>query len=319
MVGNMVSGLTESIASVEQVKTEDMLSEFDSPSEYKPLVAALLNKNRDLFAAKDIDLIFTDTIKFRIDTGDAPPIRLRPYRIPLRNQPIVSKAKDEMLEAGIIRKSHSQYSFPVVIVDKKDGSKRFCIDFRALNKVTKPISWPLSLIDDVLSLLKSAKYFKSLDIKSGYWQILMDEKEREKTAFSVPGKGLFECNCLPFGFVNAPSVFQSLMAVVLEGLNFFCQAYLDDILIFSDTLENHLSHINQVFDRLRQHKLKLKLKKCFFFKQQTKYLGFVISADAIRPDPEKSHEKFTTSDYCKRGPWSYRYAELLQKIYTKFC
>ncbi|MEW8546530.1 MAG: reverse transcriptase domain-containing protein [Candidatus Thiodiazotropha sp.] len=287
VVEKLVSGLTESIASVEQVKIEDTLSEFDSPSEFKPLVAELLNKNRDLFAAKDSDLTFTDTIKFKIDTGNAPPIRLRPYRIPLRNQPIVHKAVDEMLEAGIIRKSHSQYSFPVVIVDKKDGSKRFCIDFRALNKVTKPISWPLPLIDDVLSLLKGAKYFTSLDMKSGYWQILMDEKDREKTAFSVPGRGLFECNSLPFGLVNAPSVFQSLMAIVLEGLNSFCQAYLDDILIFSATIEDHLSHINQVFDRLRQHKLKLKLKKCSFFKQQTKYLGFVISADGIRPDPDK--------------------------------
>ena len=115
----------------------------------------------------------------------------------------------------------------------------------------------------------------------------MDEKDREKAAFSVPGRGLFECNCLPFGLVNAPYFFQNLMAVVLEGLNSFCQAYLDDILIFSATIEDHLSHINQVFNRLRQHKLKLKLKKCSFLKKQTKYLGFVISADGIRPDPEK--------------------------------
>ena len=282
-----VSSLIEKISSVEKVESQDMLSEFDSPLEYRSIVAELLNENKDLFAAKDSDLTFTNTVKFKIDTGDAPPIRLRPYRIPLKNQPIVNRAVDEMLEAGIIRRSHSQYSFPVVIVDKKDGSKRFCIDFRALNKVTKPISWPLPLIDDVLSLLKGANFFTSLDMKSGYWQVLVHEKDREKTAFSVPGRGLFECNCLPFGLINAPSVFQSLMSIVLEGLSHFCQAYLDDILIFSATIEEHLSHIHQVFDRLRQHRLKLKLKKCSFFKKETRYLGFVITPNGISPDPEK--------------------------------
>ena len=233
---------------LKKTESQEILSEFDSPLEYRPLVADLLNKNKGLFAAKDSDLTFTDTVKFRIDTGDAPPIRLRPYRIRLKNQPIVHKAVDEMLEAGILRRSHSQYSFPVVIVDKKDGTKRFCIDFRVLNKVTKPISWLLPLIDDVLSLLKGAKFFTSLDMKSGYWQVLVHEEDREKTAFSVPGRGLFKCNCLPFGLINAPSVFQSLMSIVLEGLNHFCQAYLDDILIFSTTVEDHLSHIDQVFD-----------------------------------------------------------------------
>ena len=284
---NQIAGVHENIASIQKHKQEDGLSEFDSPLELRPMVAALLKNNEDLFAAKDSDLTFTDTVKFKIDTGDAPPIKLRPYRIPLNNQPLVHKAVDEMLEAGIIRPSHSQYSFPVVIVDKKDGSKRFCIDFRALNKVTKIISWPLPLIDDVLSLLKGARYFTSLDMKSGYWQILVDEKDREKTAFSVPGRGLFECNCLPFGLINAPAVFQFLMSRVLEGLNHFCQAYLDDILIFSATIEDHISHINQVFDRLRQHRLKLKLKKCSFFKKETKYLGFVILERGISPDPEK--------------------------------
>lgn len=163
-----------------------MLSDFDLPLEYRALVTEMLQENRDLFAAKDSDLTFTDTVKMKIDTGDTPPIRLRPYRIPLKNQPVVNKAIDEMLEAGIIRRSRSEYAFPVVIVDKKDGSKRFCIDFRALNKVTKPISYPLPLIDDMLSLLGGSKFFTSLDMKSGYWQILMDEKDREKNSFFCP-------------------------------------------------------------------------------------------------------------------------------------
>ena len=182
---NMVSSLSVCgwVYSAEKTMSQEILSEFDSPLEYRPLVADILNKNKGLFAAKDSDLTFTDTVKFRIDTGDAPPIRLRPYRIPFKKQPIVHKAVDEMLEASIIRRSHSQYSFPVVIVDKKDGTKRFCIDFRSLNKVTKPISWPLPLIDDVLSLLKGAKFFTSLDMKSGYWQVLVHEEDREKMLF----------------------------------------------------------------------------------------------------------------------------------------
>ena len=287
VAGQEVRDLTESIASVDKIENTDLLSDFDSPLEYRALVTEMLQENRDLFAAKDSDLTFTDTVKMKIDTGDTPPIRLRPYRIPLKNQPVVNKAIDEMLEAGIIRRSRSEYAFPVVIVDKKDGSKRFCIDFRALNKVTKPISYPLPLIDDMLSLLGGSKFFTSLDMKSGYWQILMDEKDREKTAFSVPGRGLFECNSLPFGLVNAPSVFQSLMAVVLEGLSHFCAAYLDDILIFSASVEEHISHVIQVFERLRQHKLKLKLKKCAFFQRETRYLGYVISSKGISPDQEK--------------------------------
>ena len=124
-------------------------------------------------------------------------------------------------------------------------------------------------------------------MKSGYWQNKMDDKDREKTAFSVPGHGLFECNSLPFGLVNVPSVFQSLMTVVLEGLSHFCAAYLDDILIFSASVEEHVSHVTQVFERLRQHKLKLKLKKCAFFQRETRYLGYVISSKGISPDQEK--------------------------------
>ena len=103
----------------------------------------------------------------------------------------------------------------------------------------------------------------------------------------MPGRGLFEFNCFPFGLINAPGVFQSLLSIVLEGLNHFCQAYFDDFSIFSATNVDHLSHINQVFDRLCQHRLKLKLKKCSFLKKQTKYLGFIISRNGISPDPGK--------------------------------
>ena len=173
-----------------------------------------------------------------------------------------------------------------MIVDKKDGSKRFCVDFRKLNQVTKKNSYPLPVIDDILALLGKAKYFTSLDLKSGYWQVLMNESDKEKTAFACH-RGLFEFNVMPFGLSNAPAVFQELMSVVLQGLGDFAIAYLDDILVFSPTLEDHLQHLDTIFDRLRKHDLKLKLKKCNFLESETNYLGFIIGKDGIKPDPKK--------------------------------
>ena len=191
-----------------------------------------------------------------------------------------------MLEANVIRRSKSPWSFPVVIVDKKDGSKRFCVDFRKLNQVTKANSYPLPLIDDILALLGKAKYFTSLDLKSGYWQVLMEEVDKEKTAFACH-PGLFEFNVMPFGLCCAPAIFQELMSIVLQGLGHFATAYLDDILIYSETLEQHMSHLETVFERLRQHGLKLKLKKCSFLQLETQYLGFIINGRGISPDPKK--------------------------------
>ena len=191
-----------------------------------------------------------------------------------------------MLETGIFSRSRSPWSFPVLIVDKKDGSKRFCVDFRKLNQVTKRNSYPLSVIDDILALLGKSKYFSSLDLKSGYWQVSMNEHDKEKTAFACH-RGLFKFNVMPFGLSNASAVFQELMAVVLQGIGTFSIAYLDDILVFSPTLEDHLKHLDIVFDRLRQHDLKLKLKKCMFLKSETQYLGFIINKDGIKPEPKK--------------------------------
>ena len=171
----------------------------------------------------------------KIDTGNHPPIKIRSYRTPLKKRRVVDRAIDDMLGANIIRRSKSPWSFPIVVVDKKDGTKRFCVDFRQLNKVTKSNSWPLPLTDDLLDQLGDASYFTSLDLKSGYWQVLMSEEDREKTAF-VCHRGLFEFNVMPFGLCNAPQIFSELMSVVLQGLDSFALAYLDDILIFSRPL-----------------------------------------------------------------------------------
>ena len=256
------------------------------PKEFELSVRNIIKRNKDLFARKDSDLGHTSTVKMSIHTGDHDPIKNRPYRVPLNKRQIIDKAVKEMLDAKIIERSQSPWSFPLVVVKKKDGSDRMCVDFRTLNKIVRPVSFPLPLIDDILCLLGKAKYFTALDLKSGYWQVELDEKSKEKTAFACH-KGLFQFNRMPFGLSNAPAVFQELMNIVLQGQEEFSIAYLDDILIFSETAEKHLEHIQQVFNRLRKHDLKLKLKKCSFFQEQTEYLGFIIDKEGVKPDPKK--------------------------------
>ncbi len=247
----------------------------------------LIEQNADLFATSDLDLGKTETTSMRINTGNHPPVRLKPYRTALRQKDVVEKAVDEMLAADIITPSKSPWSFPVVVVEKKDGSKRFCVDFRQLNQISKNYVWPLPHIDDILASFGTAKCFSSLDLKSGYWQVPMDPADKQKTAFTCH-KGLFEFNVMPFGLTNAPSVFQELMTSVLEGVNGkFAMAYLDDIVIYSDSPTEHLEHLAEIFQRLRKHGLKLKRSKCEFLKEQINYLGFIVGKEGIRVDAEK--------------------------------
>ena len=171
------------------------------------------------------------------------------------------------------------------MVGKPDGSQRFCIDFRAVNKVTKIWTYQLPHIDDLLASLSGAKYFTSLDLRAAYWQLPLKEESKPKTAF-ICDFGLFEFNRMPFGLTCAPAAFSELMAKVLDGLN-FVKIYLDDVLVYSSTPEQHLEHLQQVFDRLRKHKLRLKKKKCKFFCKEMKYLGYIINESGILPDPEK--------------------------------
>ena len=220
VVGTLLSTTTSEIASLDKVisnhknqsdQTEIGLNSLiNVPDEHRQVIRNLITCNRDLFATKDTYLGKTDTIKMKIDTGNHPPIKLKPYRTTLNNIKIVEEAVKDMLDAKIIRKSRSPWAFPVVKVEKKDKTKRFRIDFRKLNNITKKNSFPLPVIDDILAQLGKAKYFTALDLKSGYHQIEMDEKDKEKTAFTCH-VGLFEYNKLPFDLANGPSIFQELM------------------------------------------------------------------------------------------------------------
>ena len=193
-----------------------------------------------------------------------------------------------MLDQGVIEPSDSPWASPVVLVRKKDGSLRYCIDYRRLNSVTIKDSYPLPRIDESLDSLSNTKYFSTLDLASGYWQIGLDEDAKRKSAFCTTS-GLFQFKVMPFGLTNAPATFQRLMERVLAGLQWqICLVYIDDVIIFSQTFEEHLNHLSIVFQRLKEAGLKLKPKKCFLFQKSVKYLGHVVSREGISTDPDKT-------------------------------
>ena len=191
----------------------------------------------------------------------------------------------ELLKQGLIQKSTSPFGSPALFVKKKDGTLRMCIDFRGLNKITVPNRYPLPRIDDLLDRLQGAKVFSSLDLLSAYHQIRLKPEDVPKTAFRTPF-GLYEYKVMPYGLTNAPSVFMQAMNDLLADLPFVV-VYLDDILIFSKNEEEHAKHVRQVLDKLRTGGFFLKLSKCDFFKTEIKFLGHIVSAMGIRPDPTK--------------------------------
>ena len=280
------------LAEITKKKSKDLPTEPDFtqalvPEEYRELLGPVLIANKDVFAAHDTDFGRTKTVTMKIDTKDHAPIKQRPYRTPLAQHKIVDEAVDEMLEKGIIERSNSPWASPIVLVKKKDGSTRFCVDYRKLNAITTVLAVPLPLIDDLLGVLGKAVFFTSLDLISGYWQVMMNETDKEKTAFCTSHRGLFQFKVMPFGLMNAPGVFTQLISQVLEGYEGFSTGYIDDILVFSSSLEEHMGHLNQIFQRLRQHGLKLKLRKCSFLQPETSYLGYRLTKDGIKPEDDK--------------------------------
>ena len=213
-----------------------------------------------------------------INTGDHPPVSKSAYRLSPKEKEEVESQVKELLSRGLIRPSNSPYGSPVILVQKKDGSLRMCIDYRAVNKLTVKDKYPLPRIDDLVDRLKNARFFSSLDLQSGYHQIRIADQDIEKTAFRTH-EGLYEFMVLLFGLTNAPAAFQREMKVMFDSLPFVL-VYLDDILIYSKTAEEHKLH-------LRGNKLYAKLKKCEFFQEKAKFLGHIIGKDGIEADHDK--------------------------------
>ncbi|GBN37648.1 Retrovirus-related Pol polyprotein from transposon 297, partial [Araneus ventricosus] len=255
--------------------------------EQRTAVRKLLNEFQNLFSTCDADVGRCNMTQHRINTGDHPPIKQYPRRLPLARKEEADNLVKEMVDNGIIEESSGPWASPIVLVKKKDGSTRFCVDYRKLNEITKKDSYPLPRIDDTLDALNGSQWFTTLDLKSGYWQIEIRPEDREKTAFTT-GQGLWQFKVMPFGLCNAPATFERLMETVLRGLSSeACLVYLDDIIIVGRTFEEHLNNLRKVFQRLQKANLKLNLKKCRFFQKEVTYLGHVISAEGVKTDPEK--------------------------------
>jgi hypothetical protein len=192
-----------------------------------------------------------------------------------------------MLEKGIIKPSMSPWNAPVLLVKKKNGKFRFCVDFRDLNEVTVKDSYPLPYTDEAIESLSGSKFFSTLDFANGYWQIPLDDGSKEKTAFTVDN-GTYEFNVMPFGLTNAPSTFQRMMNGLLKGLTWKrCLVYLDDVIIFARSFEELLVNLEEVLKRIKEANLKLQPEKCIFGAKKVKYLGFELSDKGIFPDSEK--------------------------------
>lgn len=246
----------------------------------------LLQSFQHLFLEHTGQLGKASVVRHGIKTT-ASPIKQPIRRLPVALKKVVNTEVDKMLNDNVIRPSRSAWSSPVVLVKKKDQSWRFCIDFRKLNAVTVKDAYPLPRIDDTLDSLAGAKYFSTLDLASGYWQVELEETDKGKTAFSTP-QGHFEFNVMPFGLTNAPATFQRLMECTLAGLTpEQCLVYLDDVIIFSTSFQEHLQRLEATFTRLEKTGLKLKLAKCHFAKAEVRYLGHIVSKEGVKPDRSK--------------------------------
>ena len=224
----------------------------------------------------------TSLVQHRIRLKGDAPVRQKSYRIPERLMPLLQKEIKLMLKLGIIEVSCSEWCSPIVLVPKKDGSLRFCIDFRYLNTVSNFDPYPMPRIDDLLERVGRAQYITTLDLSKGYWQVALAPDAREMTAFRTRF-GMYQFKVMPFGLQGAPATFQRLMDHVLRDLSDCMAAYLDDIVIFSQTWEEHMVHLQQVLRKIEAAGLTINPHKCAVAQTEVKYLGYIIGFGQIKP------------------------------------
>ncbi|MEE8326536.1 MAG: reverse transcriptase domain-containing protein [candidate division NC10 bacterium] len=221
----------------------------------------------------------------RIDTGDSHPVRARYGRKAQAEHDVIEEEVHKLLGADMIVPSDSEWCAPVVLITRKDGKPRFCIDYRRLNDVTRKDGYPIPRIDDALDLMGASPFLSSLDFATGYYQVPMSQKDRKKTAFSTRS-GHYQWEVMPMGLCNAPATFQRVMNVLLSGLTWnVCLCYIDDIIIFSRTFEEHMVTLEQIFVRIERANLKLRANKCFFCRKELLYLGHVLTQTGVHTNP----------------------------------
>ncbi len=262
------------------------INDADLTEEQKQDIYRLIASYRDCFAIDMSELGHNNDKPLKIETTDEIPVAQRPYKTTKQVRDEIEKNVDEMLENGVIEPSTSEWQSPVVMARKKDGTNRFAIDYRALNKKCIPLSHPIANISEVLDAIGEAKpaYFTTLDMASGFWQFGLDKETKHKTAF-VTHHGKWEFNRIPFGIKLATSAFQSRINNILRGLIWKAAlVYIDDVVIFSQTWKLHLQHISEILDRLRAANLKLKPSKCHFARKKVRYLGHYITPKGVEVD-----------------------------------
>ena len=258
-----------------------------APEEERKAIRRLVEANADVFSWSDDQMGCTGLLKHRIVlTTDTP--TSQPYRrIPPSMLQEVRDHLDSLLSQDVITPSSSPYAAPIVLVRKKSGELRMCCDYRRLNAITRRDAFPIPRMEECIDALEGAKYFSTLDLASGYHQVEMAAEDREKTAFTTPF-GLYEWKRLPFGLANAPAHFSRLMQRVMSDHLFqILLIYLDDLLVYSATFDEHLNRLQKVFDRLREVNLKLNPDKCFLGRSSVAFLGHVLTRDGLKTDPEK--------------------------------
>ena len=267
------------VSSVEQSKASAKRPAID--------VQPVLDRHRKVFdEPKGMPPWRSRNHTIEVEPGKPPPSRPL-YRMSESELAELRKQLEDLLAKGHIRPSTSPYAAPVLFVKKKDGSMRLCVDYRALNSITIKNKYPLPRVDELLDRLHGAKYWSSMDLRSGYHQVRIAEHHINRTAFATR-YGLYEWTVMPFGLSGAPSTFQALMNDIFRPhLDKFVLVYLDDIMVYSRTKEDHLKHLDIVLSLLEKHQLYVKMEKCSFAMDETEFLGHIVSASGIRPDPKK--------------------------------
>lgn len=268
-------------------KLSSSLNESPISEQWKERILKKLQTIPEVFALDDMSYGYTTAVKHQIRLHDETPFKERPRPIHPTDREAVKQHLRELLDANIIRESQSPYASPIVLVRKKNGSIRLCIDYRKLNLRTIRDAYALPNIEETFTALSGAKWFSVMDLKSGYYQVEVAENDKPKTAFVCP-LGFYEFNRMPQGVTNAPSTFQRLMEKCVGDLHLNeVLVFLDDLIVFSDTLEEHENRLMKVLTRLRDYGLKLSPEKCHFFKSSVKYLGHIVDAHGVHTDPEK--------------------------------
>ena len=250
-------------------------------AEQEQQVGQLLRNYQDIFSSGTYDMGRTNLVDHEINTGSHPPIRQGLRRHPIEHLDVIDEEVRELVRHDLIEPAACLWAANVVLVRKKDGTYRLCVDYRALNAVTYQDTYPLPHIDTCLGSMDGATWFSTLDSQSGDHSIPIRERDKNKTVF-ITRRGCFRYKVLPFGLTTAPSVFQRLMDLILCGLTYVtCLVYLDDIIVFAKDFNTHVSRLAEVFERLKRAGLKLHGTKCSLFQRRVSFLGYVLSGDGI--------------------------------------